>query len=144
MKLYNFFYILFLFLIKLNNTQTNQTGEFPSESTEETDEEFLSSCETAEGVSSYEDCKQKSTEYIFEVRCFMKGKQHGEESLECVDVTRDDIRKEKDLNLTINKIKNGTYWDNYKDTYDYIEMLKCFSNYIFPKILIFLFCLLLK
>ena len=70
---------------------------------------------------SYDNCKQRSSEYIYEVCCFLEGNLHGHEQKECVDVIRDDVRKEADLNITRDKIKNGTYWNTYNNSYDYIK-----------------------
>ena len=133
MKLYTFFYIILL-LFRLYNTGEETEGREENDINEEKEEEYTSPCEDTDNPSSYNDCKQKSTEFIFEVCCFLNGTQFGKPKRECVDVTKDDIRNEKELNNTRDRIKNGTYWDTYNETYNEINVLNCFSNYIFPKI----------
>ena len=148
-KLYTIFYILLLsikeYYTEENSDVTNKKNldTNTTETNSEEEEDYASPCEETQEASSYDDCKQKSTEFIYEVCCFLKGQQHGNPKLECIDVTRDDIRKEKDLNLTRDKIKNGTYWSSYNDTYDSIESIICFSNYYFLKIYLFFIFLII-
>ena len=102
-----------------------------------------SPCETMKNPNSTYDCVGKSTEYIEEVCCYLEGVQDNETIIECVDVDRDDVRSELDRNKTKKLIINGTYWENYDLTYNSIEILRCYYNYIFPKILLLLFLLVL-
>ena len=102
-----------------------------------------SPCETMKNPNSTYDCIGKSTEYIEEVCCYLEGVQDNEPIIECVDVDRDDVRSELDRNKTKKLIINGTYWENYDLTYNSIEILRCYYNYIFPKILLLLFLLVL-
>ena len=102
-----------------------------------------SPCETMKNPNSTYDCVGKSTEYIEEVCCYLEGVQDNETIIECVDVDRDDVRSELDRNKTKKLIINGTYWENYDLTYNSIEILRCYYNYIFPNILILLFLLVL-
>ena len=96
---------------------------------------WSSPCEVVKNPSSFHDCIGKSTEYVHEVCCYLKGIQNNSEISECVDIVRDDTRSELDINNTKKNILNGTYWSKYDLVYNSIEILKC--NYIFPKLLLF-------
>ena len=105
---------------------------------------WISPCERIINPSSYDDCKGKSTEFVYEACCFLKGvDDKGEEESECIDIERDHIRYDKNLNETKEKIINGTYWDSYNFKYTSIEILRCDNNYIYaPVFLLFLLILL--
>ena len=121
MKLYKLSIIVFIVFVCLSHTQQ-----------EESDDEYQSPCEYINNdenktVTSYEDCKNRSSEYIYEICCFLRGNQtdgNGTKN-ECVDINRDDKIKDKDFNITKRKIKNGTYWPSWNGTYTYIETLYC-------------------
>ena len=107
------------------------------------DSEWTSPCENTTAPTSYESCKKKNTEYIYETCCYMEATQNGEYEPECIDVSRDDVRNKKDVEKTRQKILEGKYWEKNDDIYDSIDKLICSSNYIFISIFIlFLICLL--
>ena len=96
---------------------------------------WSSPCEQIKNPSSFNECIGKSTEFVHEVCCYLKGVKNNTNITECVDIFRDDIRSEIDINNTKKNIENGTYWDKYDLVYNSIEILKCYCNYIFPKVL---------
>ena len=132
-KVCSIFYIILLILFRLYNSDNEDFEDYDK----------ASACELTENVESFEDCKQRSTEFVYEVCCFLEGTLHGEEEKECVDIIRDDVRNKVDLNITREKIKNGTYWSTYNETYDSIKDFRCFSNYFFSKIYLFYFILII-
>ena len=97
---------------------------------------WQSPCESTEDPTSYESCKGRSTEFIHETCCFSKGVQNDSELIECVEVSRDDVRTEESVEITKQRIIEGEYWawDGYNLTYDSIETFICSCNFIFPKI----------
>ena len=98
-------------------------------------DDWISPCEQTKNPSSYEDCKQKGTEFIQETCCYSKGIQNGSELIECVEVSRDDVRDEESVERTRQRIIAGEYWawDGYNLTYDSIEIFTCSCKYLFPK-----------
>lgn len=98
--------------------------------------EWSSPCEQRLNPESFHDCIGRSTEYVHEVCCYLKGIQNNTESSECVDIVRDDTRSELDINITKKNIESGEYWDKYDLEYESVEILKCNCNYIFPKFLL--------
>ena len=105
--------------------------------------EWLSPCEKTELPISYENCKQKNTEYVYETCCYMEATQNGTYEPECVEVSRDDVRNKTDVEKTRLKILEGIYWENYDDKYDSINILICSSDYIFITIFLLFFIFLL-
>ena len=132
-KLTSIFYIILILLFRFNNSDDEEFEDYDK----------ASACEKTENVESYDDCKQRGTEYVYEVCCFLEGALHGEEEKECVDIIRDDVRNKVDLNITRDKIKNGTYWSTYNESYDYIKDFRCFSNYIFSNNFLIFFVLII-
>ena len=63
---------------------------------------------------------------------------------ECVDFAISDYEGENQKQIAIEQIKNGTYWEVYKDTYLDIILLKCKCNFLFSYgiLLLFLFLFL--
>ena len=107
------------------------------------DSEWRSPCENTTAPTSYESCKKKNTEYIYETCCYMEATQNNSYEPECVEVSRDDVRNKKDVEKTRQKILEGKYWEKNDDIYDSIDKLICSSNYIFISIFtLFLTCLL--
>ena len=105
-----------------------------------------SECENASFTpESYEDCKLKSTEFVYETCCYLKGLGVDDTDIkqECVDIIKDDMIDSKILNQTKERIKNGTYWKTFNDTYKSIDILKCYSNYVQQKLFLTLLLLLL-
>ena len=100
------------------------------------DDDWKSPCESTENPTSYDDCKKKGTEYIQETCCFSKGIQNDSELIECVEVSRDDVRNEQSVELTKQRIIDGEYWawDGYNLTYNSIEIFVCSCKNLFPKI----------
>ena len=121
MKLYCFFNIILFFLIII--CDEIKTWHSP--------------CELTENPESYEDCTKKSTEYIDEICCYLKASSNKSDEMtgECIDIARDDARNKDTIKMTKERIKNGTYWPNYNNTYDEIEILRCYSKNIFPNII---------
>ena len=109
------------------------------------DEEWSSPCELTKNPTSYEDCKQKGTEFIHETCCYSKGIQNNTELIECVEVSRDDVRTEESVEITKQRIIAGEYWDwdGYNLTYNSIEIFICSCKYLFPKISILILISLL-
>ena len=105
--------------------------------------DWSSPCERMKNPSAVEDCTGKSTEFIDEICCYLEGKEYGEDSpkTECVDIIIDDTVNEHRLNETKKKIINGAYWEVYKNPYDYINTLRCYSTYLVPGIISCLFIL---
>ena len=122
MKFINFLIIL-LFLIGISFED------------EEPEEDWLSPCEETLNPTSLEDCTGKSTEYVDETCCYMKAIQYGEESIECAEVIRDDIRTKELINKTVEKIKAGVYWERYNETYESVSIFRCSGNYILIQII---------
>ena len=131
MKFYKINKILLIFTLCLSLSL--EQGE-----TEE-NEEYRSPCEYINDnkslITSYEDCKNRSSEYIYEICCFLRARKWNESVIEneCVDINRDDKILDKSLNATKTKIMNGTYWDSWNGSYDYIEILDCHIDFIFMK-----------
>ena len=97
---------------------------------------WKSPCESTENPTSFESCKKRGTEFIQETCCFSKGIQNGTELIECVEVSRDDVRNEQSVEITRQRIIAGEYWawDGYNLTYDSIEIFVCSCKFLFPKI----------
>ena len=105
--------------------------------------EWSSPCENTTSPSSYENCKKKNTEYIYETCCYMESTTDNIFETECVEVSRDDVRNKADVEKTRLRILEGTYWENYDEEYDSINKLICSSDYLFITIfLLFLIFLL--
>ena len=105
--------------------------------------EWSSPCENTTNPSSYENCKKRNTEYIYETCCYMESTTNDTFETECVEVSRDDVRNKADVEKTRLRILEGTYWENYDDEYDSINKLICSSDYLFITIfLLFLIFLL--
>ena len=105
-----------------------------------------SECENTSFIpKSYEDCHHRSTEFVYETCCYLKGLGVDDSDIkqECVDIIKDDTAKGKILNQTRERIKNGTYWENFNNTYKRIDILKCYSNYVQQKLFLTLFLLFL-
>ena len=99
--------------------------------------EWSSPCESINNPLSYDDCKGKSTEFVYEACCFLKGIDNENiEISECVDIERDHIRYDHNLNETKRLIINGEYWEQYNLSYVSIEILQCSNNYISPRIIL--------
>ena len=59
---------------------------------------------------------------------------------ECVDFAKSDYERKEQYELSIQQIKNGTYWLVYNKTYAEIISLKCNCNYLSTyELLLFLF-----
>ena len=105
--------------------------------------EWSSPCENTTNPSSYENCKKRNTEYIYETCCYMESTTNDTFETECVEVSRDDVRNKADVEKTRVRILEGTYWEKYDEEYDSINKLICSSDYIFMTIfLLFLIFLL--
>jgi len=106
---------------------------------------WTSPCESTENPTSFESCKKRGTEFIQETCCFSKGIQNGTELIECVEVSRDDVRNEQSVEITRQRIIAGEYWawDGYNLTYDSIEIFVCSGKFLFPKISILILISLL-
>ena len=105
-----------------------------------------SECENSSFTpESYEDCKHRSTEFVYETCCYLKGfgVNESDPKQECVDIIKDDTVVGKILNQTKERIKNGTYWETFNDTYFSIDILQCYSNYVQQKLFLTLFLMLL-
>ena len=102
-----------------------------SNSSSSSSSEWTSPCEQTKLPISYENCKQKSTEYVYETCCYMEATQNGIYEPECVEVSRDDVRNKTDVEKTRLRILEGIYWEKYDDKYDSIDKLICSSDYIF-------------
>ena len=145
MTYYNLFIIIFFFSIIICNENTqssesdlNEDLEDPK-NPEEEEGDWHSPCENTKNPKSFEDCTHKSTEFIEEICCYLKGaipEYNDALGTECIDINRDDARNQKILNLTKAKIKNGTYWEEYNKSYVEIETIRCSSKHIFPKIIL--------
>ena len=107
------------------------------------DTDWRSPCENTTTPTSYENCKKRNTEYIYETCCYMEATQNGNYEPECVEVSRDDVRNKGDVEKTKHKIMEGKYWEKNNETYDSIDKLICSSNYIFISIFILFFICLL-
>ena len=96
-------------------------------------------------IKSYDDCKDRSSEFIYEICCFLRGRESGENETknECVDINRDDKIKDKNFNITKKKIMNGTYWKSWNGTYDLIETINCHLAFIYMKKAFILFWIFL-
>ena len=127
------FQIIAIFLLILKHTFCDEDDE----------EEWASPCESIKNPKSYEDCRGKSTEFVYEACCFLKGVDNENvEEAECVDIERDHIRYDKNLNETKRLIINGTYWESYNLSYNSIEILRCDNYNISPSIIIILLILI--
>ena len=104
---------------------------------------WFSPCELTENPTSYESCKKRNTEFIYETCCYMEATQNGEYEPECVDVSRDDVRNKEDVEKTRLKILDGIYWEKDDEKYDSIDKLICSSNYILTTIFLLLLIFLL-
>ena len=136
MKLYFFFSILFLYSIIICDNENNTDNGNGNE--------WTSPCELEKNPKSYKDCLNKTTEFIFEICCYLKGiNSSNSNEEECVDISRDDTRNKHFLELAKEKIQNGTYWDDYNETYKSIELLICYGNYIFPKFILIIYFIFL-
>ena len=62
---------------------------------------------------------------------------------ECVDIERDHIRFDKDLNQTKQLILHGMYWDKYNLSYKTIEEFRCYNFYICSSQVILLLLIIL-
>ena len=107
------------------------------------DSHWSSPCENTTNPTSYESCKKKNTEYIYETCCYMEATQNNTYDPECVEVSRDDVRNTEDVEKTRQKILEGKYWEKSKDTYDSIDKLICSSDFIFISIFLLFFIFLL-
>ena len=146
MTYYNLFIIIFFFSIIICNENTqssesdlNEDLEGSKNPEEEEERDWSSPCENTKNPKSFEDCTHKSTEFIEEICCYLKGaipEYNDALGTECIDINRDDARNQKILNLTKAKIKNGTYWEEYNKSYVEIETIRCSSKHIFPKIIL--------
>ena len=88
----------------------------------------------------FEDCLGKSCEFIEEICCYLESiNATGGKVKECIDFQFYDYSREDLKKTAIEKIKNGTYWDFYKETYDEIVSLKCNKDYLIPPIFLLLF-----
>ena len=127
MKLYDFFNIIILFSIIICD-----------DNEEEEEETWRSPCETQKNPKNFEDCTRRSTEYIYEICCYLKASSNDSNIMEeeCIDITRDDTRNQGTLNLAKEKIKNCTYWEDNNETYYMIESLRCYNKYIFPNFIL--------
>ena len=104
---------------------------------------WSSPCEETKNPTSYESCKKRNTEFIYETCCYMEATQNHIFEPECVEVSRDDVRNKKDVEKTRIKILEGKYWEKDDETYDSIDKLICSSDYMFISIfLLFLIFLL--
>ena len=104
---------------------------------------WVSPCESTENPTSYESCKKRNTEFIYETCCYMEATQNGEYEPECVEVSRDDVRNKEDVEKTRLKILDGIYWEKDDEKYDSIDKLICSSNYILTTIFLLLLIFLL-
>ena len=105
--------------------------------------EWHSPCEKTKNATSYESCKKKSTEYIYETCCYMEATQNGLFETECVEVSRDDVRNKGDVEKTRQKILHGIYWEKDDELYESIDKLICSSDYILTTIFLLFLILLL-
>ena len=137
MKHYNSYLVRLIFLMTIIFVQNDPQ--------EEEEEEWKSPCERTKNPTSIEDCTGKSTEFVDETCCFLKGKQFGGDMLECVEVIRDDVRTKALINNTVRNIINGTYWapDVYNLTYDSIEEFRCSNKYIVQQMILIILMLLI-
>ena len=86
----------------------------------------ISDCESTANPGSLKDCKGKETEENTETCCFLKSKDSSNnEDVECVDVVSDDVSTETKLKDVEAKIKSGTYWSDYNETYYNITEFTC-------------------
>ena len=143
MKFFSKTLIIFIFCLSLSLEQSSGDEEdeyISSNDMTVEDDEFESPCEYINEnenftIKSYEDCKDRSSEYIYEICCFLRGKEskNNDTRNECVDINRDDKILDKGLNATKKKIMDGTYWNSWNGTYDSIEILDCHLGFIFMK-----------
>ena len=99
---------------------------------------YESPCESIETVEKFEDCLDRSCEYIEEICCYLESKTNNTNRKECVDFNFYDYMRDDLKNNAINKIKNGVYWETYNLTYDEIISLKCNSKNLVRHILLLL------
>ena len=137
MKHYNSYLVILIILMTIIFVQNDPL--------EEEEEEWKSPCERTKKPNSIEDCTGKSTEFVDETCCFLKGKQFGGDMLECVEVIRDDVRTKELINNTVRNIIQGTYWepDVYNLTYDSIEEFRCSNKYIVQQMILIILMLLI-
>ena len=95
---------------------------------------YESPCESIETVEKFEDCLDRSCEYIEEICCYLESKTNNTNRKECVDFNFYDYMRDDLKNNAINKIKNGVYWETYNYTYDEIISLRCNSKNLCPHI----------
>ncbi len=103
---------------------------------------YQSPCESVNVTMSKKpnDCYGKSTEFIEEICCYLESiNATGGKGKECIDFQFYDYSREDLKKTAIEKIKNGTYWDVYNETYDEIVSLKCNKDYLIPPIFLLLF-----
>ena len=106
--------------------------------------DWASPCERVQNPTSYDDCKGKSTEFVYEACCYLRGvNSEFIAGAECVDIERDHIRFDKDLNQTKQLILHGMYWDKYNLSYKTIEEFRCFNCYIYSSQVILLLLIIL-
>ena len=99
---------------------------------------YESPCESIETVEKFEDCLDRSCEYIEEICCYLESKTNNTNRKECVDFNFYDYMRDDLKNNAINKIKNGVYWETYNLKYDEIISLKCNSKNLVLHILLLL------
>ena len=103
---------------------------------EEEEEEIISACERQPSPNISEQCLKKSCEFIEEKCCYLETRNISTNTIkkECIDFNFYDYMRE-DLKMeALNKIKNGSYWEDYDLPYDEIISLNCQNEYIYPMI----------
>ena len=92
---------------------------------------YKSPCEKVDEPNTFEDCLGLSCEFIEEKCCYLYSVNSTNlTSKECIDFYVYDYMREDLKQKAIQKIKNGTYWESYNDTYQKIIELKCKDEYL--------------
>ena len=91
---------------------------------------YKSPCELEE-PETFEECLGLSCEFIEEKCCYLYSVNSTNlTSKECIDFYVYDYMREDLKQKAIQKIKNGTYWESYNDTYKEIFELRCKDEYL--------------
>ena len=117
---------------------------------EEEEEEKLyeSPCERKYDPIKPQDCFGRSTEFIEETCCFLESIElddtdenniFNQTVYECVDFAISDYERPEQKEISIQKIKNGTYWVNFNEPYYDIIAINCKYNFLIYKINFVLF-----
>ena len=79
---------------------------------------YKSPCEKVDEPNTFEDCLGLSCEFIEEKCCYLEAvNSTNSTNKECIDFYVYDYMREDLKQKAIQKIKNGTYWESYNDTY---------------------------